>query len=565
MWGLGNLTDITDTFADAIDSDVSVNRRFILKAGLAAGATLLFPDDVEARRKKRGPKLDTEGLLYDIQLDTVTSKNEAKSRAAELEQLLQQAVNGSNGLGDAMPSNVYVAKENGAYSLIWNTDAIAETAEILLQPIGIHDISKDPKLRLRPFFYNESKTAGRFARILFDESLKNMVQELTTAYGREVSGTVRTLVKEYKKRGWFADTGYVPQKNTNIVPLPARWLKQPIINGQIKGEHYHSMTLEPGQSLGWLVANYTVGDDRKVIKELRKINEIKRRQTLYTGDTILIPNDIFRNPAEPIILTDSATSNVQNVNGQEVQSATVAKSKPTKKVPKVSEKDRTTLANKQDKTRTFIPRRIKIPRRNFDVIKDTIMPATLLEGFNLQNEQQVRHYLDKDNLKELALAYGRGIVDYKEQHVPYMSHVIIDPGHDMLYKGAFGRCNGKKHFETDFTYDIQDFLAEYLRGQGFKTHELDYTGRGKAKARIKYFTDKANSIGRKHGRKRNNYRECCYVSIHADSIKNGQPYFPRVFVPRGQQNFSLKLATSIQESAYKICDNSFKVAMLAQR
>lgn len=564
MWGLFDNPDIADTIADTLESNPSTDRRLFLKFAAATASTFMLPNTSEAKRR-RGTPLDTQGLLYDIQLDTVGSKVEAQRRSDELEQILVQTMTAGNGLGDAMPKSVYHVKEDGFYSIIWNTNALAETAEILLQPIGIHEISDNPKLRLRPFFYNQGKTAGRFANILLDDSLRNMVQEFTTAYGREVDPTVRALKKDYREKGWFKDTNYEPTHETNIVPIPARWLKQPLINGQVKGEDYHAIRIEPNGSLGQVVTDYTVGNDAEIMRALRSINEIKKGQTLYVGDTILIPHEMFQDPTKPTVVGDAITAGKHDDDdqGRTVFEADIPKPKTDR--ARVSKKDRAEVTAVKRIKQPQVPRTVKLGRRNHRVTTETNMPAVLLEAFNLKNTGQVKHYLNKRNVEELAHAYARGVVSYRDSNVPYMSHVIIDPGHDLIYKGAYGVFGGKKYFETDFTYDMQAFMAEFLNQQGFKVHTLDYTRRGKAKARTNYFVAQANAIAKKYGKEENWFRECCYISLHADSIANKKAYLPRAFVPRGGQSYSSKLGEHVLTSAHLACNKQTKVIMLAQR
>lgn len=181
------------------------------------------------------------------------------------------------------------------------------------------------------------------------------------------------------------------------------------------------------------------------------------------------------------------------------------------------------------------------------ILRDTPVPANLLELFNGNCKEQARYYTERDHLQELADVVVGGVHACREYHSD-LRRVFVEPGHGMNVPGMTA-ANGRT--ETNFVKRIHVMVARTLFDQGISVSYMRYEqpegwlqreNRKQLERRTKAIGDMEKLELVTYGLSAS---QGLHLSFHVDSAvdtRTGQPKLitdprePRVYVhPHGSQ------------------------------
>ena len=488
------------------NSDFS--RRDFLRAGAVAAtglAGLLMPGSLDAFSPPSTTQ--TQGLtqrafLYDVNLATFGAWNDKradeKRMSGERKRILSL-------LNPKLKPFLKLENTGTRHRFYLDLNTIAGHADRIVAEVKKNGLSAFKRQGL--VYFNPNSTSGRFANILIDDNLKATIRELSTAYTKKDIGATEDFLTEDVYGGEDPESG-------EIVRFPIRFLKFALRTGMKEGVDYHTYNLQSGQTLHRIASTYTLGDYGTNLEAVLKFNSIEPSEinSLSEGVNILIPNEIHRNPLQPITV-------------QKKGSGYIAVQEPKPKTPLETPEESAETRTREAEVRRAIPELTDASKylddvipQNLMVLGQTEMPATLMEAFNIRNAKQRKFYSNDSNLRGLAHAYGKGILSYLESN-PHVTNIIFDNGHGKGDMGAPDNARNPTTYEGDFTRKIfeslRDFLREEQRERNFRIFALNYTGGGGQTDRLRWYVKEANRINQEVGGKDNS----AYVSIHVNSAR----------------------------------------------
>lgn len=487
----------------------------LISSGLIGLTSLAYSNSAQASCQNP-VGLTSEALLYDIYLGTFSNESSAQRTKKQFQEQI----------GDDLSRFLKIKKEGTKFKVKLDLNTINSDAKKVVD--RLEQLSIDSFKVAELYFYNSNSTQCRFANVLVEEGgLEELVRDHTTAYGNEVGKTVRAYRRDL-------NDGKNPVIGT-FTRVSVRHLKIPFKLGMIEGEDYEFVELgETNSSLWNIAANYTEGDLKNNIEILRKFNAIRNSQLskLSTETPIMIPIQIYRNPLEATVV-----NGIGDLESNSYEIIPFQRSEPSLKKT-VSRRLNVEIPS-MEAISNYSPKRRK---QGIGVLRDTKMPAVLLEAFNIQNWRQLKFYSNDANLNNLSNQFCQGVINYKSRHRPLLSTVIIDNGHGDNDPGTRDITNGTNKEERDFTPKIQFHLASCLKDAGFKVHTLNYFGLASSRKRIKYYVNEANKLG--------DSRNSIYIATHVDSVNKQTELEPRIFVHnKGTQRQSTLLAQEMLAKA----------------
>lgn len=495
-------------------------------------------------KKDKDSDISEAAHLYNIYISSFSSNENASREISRLEGILD----------DSLKRNLVIREEDNQHKVVLQLNTIGDHANAIIGQLDKKNIAKGAWKKLEPFYYDPNANRGRYAHLIVEKSLRDTVMKYTTAFTpAEISATMQSLRIINANNNYLSSSNADPKRN-DIILVPVRFLKPPYQVGAIKGRDYHEVVLKRGQTIWDISSTYTLGDIQNNNQILLDFNRIMKNQVrhLSFGTTILIPDQIYRNPYSPTVVKTQD-------GGFEIQK----RERPSKPgEPPNAEIDKDIKDRVPDIGNIDYTAREK----NLGVLRETSMPAVLLESFNIQNAQQLRFYSNDANLKALAEAYGQGILNHKQnyergystqspefkrKHKPTLTDVIIDNGHGTKDPGAIN-LNDRRYNEGQFTIKIQEYLADFLKRNGLNVHKLNYDKEADQRTRVNWYVSKANQIAQQAK------GESIYISTHIDSLNSNAIPAPRIFVHNdGKQVLSEKLASAMLSKAVPFYENKF--------
>ncbi|MFC1648334.1 N-acetylmuramoyl-L-alanine amidase [Nanoarchaeota archaeon] len=476
----------------------------IVGAGLASG--LSIPTGLEARLIEEAEKeqIRERANLYNIQLGAFETPGPAENMATRIRRTIDNMFPNLGRLVDVHLDN------DGLYKTFIDAKMIGSHAEHVASNIRDRGVERGAYKRLVEVPFTPSIPLGANANFIMEDSLPEMVMRYMTAYSSEVPAITGILREAYELADWLSGEFRTPRPGS-VFPVPISLLKPVYQSGAVEGQHFMTADLESGDTVDRIVSMYTeprlgLENNRAIIMRANKINPGQERD-LAVGTRLVIPMQIYKSPLQPTIMTEEATPRLM----RPVIERTAVEEVLEERIPEIA-----STGNYSD---------LIMEIGHLTVLKGE-SPSAMIEAFNLQNWEQMQFYNNDNNLRQLAEAYGRGILAYQQNHKPDLEKVIIDLGHGTTAPGAVDFSHGTGKTETHYAQRLHDHLVAYMQREGprrgLEIIPLVYDGVADEGTRVRWYQNQANAIA--------DGDDSVYISVHINSHRSQKPLGPDMVI-----------------------------------